>query len=109
MKDTTILWIGAGLVVLALLMPGLLGSVSGSGFGPWGMGPGMMGGGPWPAGQAGSTLTPLLLLGGVALIVYWAARNRGKGGESLEVLKQRLVRGEITREQFDELKRILEG
>ncbi len=107
------------LVVLALL---LLGSIGMMGLGGWGMmggygmmGPGMMGG--W--GRLGVLLTLLFWLlvigGGIWLIVTLTRRGSaittlGPGGTAqtpLDILKMRYARGEINKEQFEEMKRDL--
>lgn len=84
-------------------------------WGGWGMmGPGMMGpgmmGGRWGPG-AGFGFGPLVLLlviGGIVLIVLAFTRKEPRGEEPLGLLKRRLAKGEITGEQFEELKRALQ-
>jgi putative membrane protein len=56
----------------------------------------------------------LLLLVLVVLLVYFLIRNQGAGGSRptpgetpLDILKKRYARGEITKEQFDEMKKDL--
>jgi putative membrane protein len=49
---------------------------------------------------------------GIVLVVVWLAKSAGKAtGESsqspLDVLKVRYAKGEITKEQFEEIKRTL--
>jgi len=76
----------------------------------WGtgmMGPGMMGPGMmnrWTMGAFGP-LVLLLLLVGVALLVLVVLRR--PASDALEILKQRLARGEITREQYEEFKQLI--
>lgn len=78
------------------------------------MWPGMMG---WfgfgfnPLGWIIMLLFWALLLGGIGLLVVWLLRSGpqapiGEGGPSpaLDHLKERYARGEITREQYDEMK-----
>jgi uncharacterized membrane protein len=99
---TTLVLVIAGAV---LLLP-ILG-MSFFGFGMMGrgmMGPGMMARG----GFAGlGVLTTILLLGGLLFIV-WALIRGPKSPESpLEILKSRLAKGEITKEQYEGLKEAL--
>jgi len=44
---------------------------------------------------------------GVVLIVAGLTRKDAKGDDALQILRARLARGEITKEQFDELKEAL--
>lgn len=94
----------AVLVGVILVVPVLSMSIWGFGMmGPGMMGPGvtgrgMMGGGYWP-------LMAFLLLAGVVLLVV--ALSRRTGPDPLELLKQRLAKGEVTREQYEELKQIV--
>jgi len=92
------------LVLLPLLMM----------FGGWGMmGPGMMNPGimgRWGYGSGSwfGPLTIMLLIAGTVLIVRAVARREPKTDDPQTVLKQRLARGEISKEQFDELKQVLQ-
>ncbi len=92
------------LVVLAavLLLPVLGMSMWGAGMmGRWMTGTGMMGYG------AGFALLVLILLGmGVALLVTGLSR-RPAPEDALGILKRRLAAGEISREQYEELKQVL--
>ena len=113
-------------VVLALL---LVGGVGMMGFGGVGMA-GMMGGSGGYSGMMGSygphgfgfnpiaTIISLvfwaLIIGGIVLLVVWLARNAGRtsltalaGDVPLDILKARYAKGEITKEQFDAIKRDL--
>ncbi len=118
----------AGIVALVvvgvlLLLP-LLGGIGM--MGGWGMmGPGMMGGGwsgaPWADGRwAGGWGMPflgmffwLLILVGIVLVVTEIVRRAGAGAPAgqdeapLEILKRRLAKGEITREEYDAIKKEL--
>ena len=99
---TTVLLVILGVIVL---LPVLGMSLWGFGMmGPGMMGPGMMGRGA--GGFAGLTL--LLLLAGIVLIVLGFTRRESRPEEPLEILKRRLARGEITREQFEEMKQALQ-
>ncbi len=79
------------------------------------MGPGMMGWGwaanPW-WGIAGMVFGLAVLLG-MVLLVIWAVRQLapagGTGSRALEILKERYARGELTREQYEQMRRDLEG
>lgn len=124
MQNTGLI-IGVVLVIVLLVL--LLGGMGMMGFG---MGPGMMGGfgmhgwgGTFGANPLGWILMLVLwglLLGGLALVVVSLARNSrassaaplppSASGESpLDILKARYARGEITKEQFNEIKMDLDG
>ena len=107
-------------VVLALLLLGGAGMMGLGGFGMLGGygGYGMMGGyGPQgfgfnPIGAIISLVFWALIIGGGVLLVVWLARNAGRtalsasaGDAPLEILKVRYAKGEITKEQFDAIKR----
>ncbi|MBI4670899.1 MAG: SHOCT domain-containing protein [Chloroflexi bacterium] len=98
------------------------------GFGGFGMGPGMMGGygmhgfGPFgfnPLGWIVQLAFWGLLIGGGVLVVMSLARNSRAssaaplppphGETPLDILKARYARGELTKEQFDQIKKDLEG
>ncbi|MHB9002526.1 MAG: SHOCT domain-containing protein [Coriobacteriia bacterium] len=59
----------------------------------------------------------LLVLVGIVLLVIWAARSSrsGFGGSgdhsdpALDSLKRRFANGEINKEQYDEMRRVLGG
>ncbi len=57
----------------------------------------------------------LALLGGIAALVVWAVRQysprtgAGPGEDALEILRRRYAQGEITREQFEQMKRDLKA
>jgi uncharacterized membrane protein len=101
------------LVVLALFvgLP-LIGMVMMGGTGM--MGPGMMawraspqGGWGWWGGVFG-LLVPLLVLGAIALVVVTLMRRSTSPDDAVALLKLRLARGEISKEQFDDLKHALQ-
>ncbi|MBI5303890.1 MAG: SHOCT domain-containing protein [Chloroflexi bacterium] len=88
------------------------------------MGSGMMGGYGGYGGMMNSySFNPLgammmlvywgLFIGGIVLLVVWLARNANRvtpsaSSESpLDILKARYAKGEITKEQFDAIKRDL--
>ena len=78
-------------------------------------GSGMMGCGWGPAGNPWwnivSLLFWLLVLAGLALLVVWAVRQPGPGEVAsrrpLEILRERYARGEITREQYEQMRQDL--
>lgn len=132
MKNTGLI-IGVVLVVLLAVL--LLGGVGMTGFGGLGMmggyggggmmggygGGGMMGGlgaqgfGYNPLGAILSLAFWALLIGGIVLLVVWLSRNfRGSavvsqaGSAPLEIIKTRYARGEITREQFELMRKDVE-
>jgi len=98
------------LVVLAafLLLPMLAMAAMWGGFGM--MGPGMMGRGAWGGGWFGGfgPLIMLLLIAGIVLGVLAYARRESRPEVPLEVLKRRLARGDITKEQYEEVKQVLQ-
>jgi len=97
----------AALIILGVLVlvPALVMSFGGG----WGMmGPGMMGGrGMMGYGFGFGPLAFLLLVVGVVLVVLAFTRRESKPDDTLQILKARLARGEITKEQFEELKQVL--
>ncbi len=101
-----------GVVILVVLVLGGLGG------GMMGFG-GMMGNYYGPGFGLRGLLMMLfwvLLIGGIVLLVVWAMAQGGRAAPSgaqpqnsaLEILKQRCARGEITREQFVQMRRDLE-
>jgi putative membrane protein len=116
MQNTGTVLVIVLIVVLVLL---LLGGAGMMGFGM--MGPGMMGG--YGGMMGGFGYNPIrwilslafwaLIIGGVVWLVVWLARSAGgtpsaaRPDSAIEILKARYARGEITKEQFDEMKRAL--
>ncbi len=104
------LWIILAVVLVVLLGPGLGWGMMGGGM----MGPGMMGG--WWASNPGWGVAMLvfwvLLIAGVVLLVVWGIRQAGPGAlahrRPLDILKERYARGELTREQYEQMRRDLE-
>lgn len=99
----------AAIVIGALiLLPVLGGGMMMSG---WGM-PHMVGG-PWAGRGWGMPLFGglfgLLLIAGIVLVIVALARRPGPAGGAeetpLEILKRRLARGEISREEYETLKK----
>ncbi len=95
-----------------------------------GVGPGMMGGYGGMGGMMGGFgaqgfgYNPLaailslvfwaLIIVGIVLLVVWLVRNAGRTGLSgqasdpaLDILRARYAKGEITKEQFEEMRRTL--
>ena len=113
MQNTTTVLVIVLVVLLAVLLIGGFGMM---GFGM--MGGGMMNGmmgsygyGYNPLGAILSLVSWGLIIGGIVLLGVWLARNLGKttssGGAPLDILKARYAKGEITKEQFDAIKRDL--
>lgn len=109
MTGRDVLLVVAIVLGLVLLFP-ILGMILGGWgwmMGPGMMGPGMMGrwggGGGWGWGA----VVVLLLIAGVVLVVLGLARREGTES-ALEILRQRLVKGEISPEQYEELRRLLQ-
>ncbi len=112
-----------GIVLVVVLVVLLFGGMGMMGFGMMGgyggMG-GMMGGfgaqgfgfNPWVAIL--SLVFWALIIAGIVFLVVWLVRNAGRTGLSasssdpaLEILKSRYAKGEITKEQFEEMRRTL--
>lgn len=115
-----------GVVVLVLLAVLALGGAGMMSLGRYGlMGPGMMGGyGLRGYGAFGFGFSPLgtiirvvswaLLIGGFVLLIVWLARTAGRSAAAssaspmpLDVLQARYARGEITKEQYESMRRDL--
>ncbi len=111
------------LIVVVLGFPALMGGMMGPGFMGWGptgqgpMGPGMMTGRGWMWGFG-------MGLGGLVMLAFWGALivgfllvmrtlgggHRGRWHDTpLDVLKRRYAAGEITREQYEQMRKDLEG
>ncbi len=119
------------IVLLAVLLLGGMGMMGLGGYGM--MGPGMMGGyggyGGYGGmmggfGAQGFAYNPLgailslvfwaFIIIGIILLAVWLVRNAGRTGLSappsdlaLDVLRARYAKGEITKEQFEEMRRTL--
>jgi uncharacterized membrane protein len=75
------------------------------GFDGYGMSPWM-----WILGS----LTMIIVIGGTILLVVWALRvvagpRPDSPGSALDVLKRRLAAGEITQDEFEKTRRLLES
>ncbi len=100
------------IVVLALIaLPLLWGGMM---MGPGMFGPGMMGGaygaGPWFGGLGMFFWISILV--GLGLLVAWAVRQPSRPEERnvqpLDILRSRYARGELTREQYEQMRHDLE-
>lgn len=111
--------------VLVLLV--VIGPILGAGM----MGPGMMGpgmpGGTMPGGSPGWVWGLAMGLGGLAMLAFWGAvivgvvllvrwlasatdgSSGGRPESALDVLKRRYAAGEITRQEFEDMRRVLEA
>lgn len=104
------------IVILVLVVLPLLWGVTMMG-GGGGMGPGMMGGwdrpDPWRA--ALSTVSTVLVIGGIGAVVWWAfgrtASAPPPSGQSSarDILDTRYARGELTRDQYQAMRQDLES
>ncbi len=114
-----------GIILVVVLVVLLLGGAGMMGFGM--MGPGMMGGYGGMMGRFGGQafgFSPLgailslvfwgLIIAGIVILVVWFVRNAGRTGLSasssdpaLEILKARYAKGEINKEQYEEMRRTL--
>lgn len=111
-------WIIIGIVVLLVLILGLGGGGMMMGFG---MGPGMMLGYGFGFPFIGALFIGciwLLLIAGVIGLIAWLLRGGGgapvltttlapPGETSLDILKMRYAKGEITKDQYDQMRRDL--
>jgi putative membrane protein len=112
MRNTTVIIaiVVVGLVVLLFGGMGMMGLGLGGMMGRYGM-PGF---GFYPFGMVMSRVFWALIIGGAALLIVWLTQGAGRspftgtvGGSPLDILKLRYAKGEITKEQFEEMKRIL--
>jgi len=67
-------------------------------YGGWGMHPFFWGGGIL------MVIGFILLLGGVAAIIITMIRRKNNSGSAIEILKKRLAKGEITKDEYEKLK-----
>jgi putative membrane protein len=85
-------------------------------YGDWHMGQWMMG--DWGVGWFGMIFMLVfwaLVIGGVILLIRWLAQSsagRGRSGpnegsKAVDILKERYARGEISRDQFESMKKDL--
>jgi putative membrane protein len=114
------------IVLILVVLVVLLGGTGMMGFGSFSMGPSMMGGFGMQGygGQFGLGFNALgamlslviwtLIIGGLALLGVWFLRNAGwtafttsTSASPVDIAKARYARGEITKEQYEELRREL--
>ncbi|WP_089749888.1 SHOCT domain-containing protein [Halobacillus alkaliphilus] len=71
---------------------------------------GMMNGSGMGGGFFGFGLISILIIAAIIFIVVWMMKpgKNQTSSDSLETLKKRLARGEITEEEYDRLKKKLE-
>jgi putative membrane protein len=103
---------GAGMMGFGMMGPGMMGGYGGMGGMMGGFGAQGFGFNPWVAVL--SLVFWALIIAGIAILVVWLVRNAGRAGVSigtsdpaLELLKTRYAKGEITKEQFEEMRRTL--
>jgi putative membrane protein len=115
---------GMGLPGWGMMGPGMMGGYGGAPGGP-GASVASAGGWMWGAGMALGWLAMLAFWGALAVgvvgLVRWLTASGGRsgtasgpgataGGESaLDILRRRLAVGEITEEEFERLRRVVEG
>lgn len=116
MHDRDLTLVGGAIALVVLL----LGLAGGGMMGGWGgMGHGMMGwGGYGISGWWGILWIVfwILVISGIVLVVYSLLRRGGTAGRtdeasrdrSLKILRERYTRGEITQEQYEEMRRTFE-
>ncbi len=103
------LWIALGVLVLVVVLAPLVGGGM--------MGWGMMGWPPprgwmWGLGMGLGAIAMLAFWGALVLAVVLAVRalvgRSPKEDSALEILKRRYAAGEITKEQYEEMRKLLE-
>lgn len=116
------LWIGIGIVAVLLLfaLPSFGGGMLvGRGFDGYGYGPHPFGFGAFPFFFGIGMFVRLLIFGGIVFFLLRLFRRRSFHLDyedtpthelsSIEILNRRYAAGEITREQYTEMRRTLEG
>lgn len=102
-------------ILVTVLLVVVLGPGLGWGMMGWDtMGPGMMagwGGAVNPWWGIAMLVFWALIIAGVVLLVLWGVRQagptRGASREPLDILKERYARGDISREQYEQMRRNL--
>ncbi len=107
-----------GAAALSLFLPALPAVADPQGSWGYGYGHPMMGGYGWFFGPLFMILLLVLIVGGVVLALRWLGIGGPGGGaapgpdarpDPLDILKERLARGEIGPEEYEERKRLLSG
>lgn len=107
------------IIGVAILVVLLLSLLSGGMLLGWGMmGPGMMAWGRYafyPIGWIVMLVFWVLIIVGIVALVAWLFRSAGplvtapaRPSTALEILKERYARGEITREQYEQMRQEIE-
>lgn len=112
MRNTTTIIVIALVVLLVLFLLGGAGMMGFRGFGMMGNMMGGYGFGYNPLYAILSLVSWALIIAGVVLLVVWFVRTAGKttsesSQSPLDILKVRYAKGEISKEQFEEMKREL--
>lgn len=112
MQNTTTVLVIILAVVLVLFLFGGVGMMGFGMLGPGMMRGGMMGSYGWGFSPFGAILSLAswgLLIGGGVLLAVWLVRNSGRSSSqsTLDILKARYAKGEITKEQYEQMKRDL--
>lgn len=94
-----------GLGIVALLALTFILGIACSGLCRWSKGYGMMGAGMMGFGMGWLWIIFFIILVVGAFLLFSNGKERSKPSE---ILDERFVRGEITKEQYDEMKKILE-
>ena len=103
MRERDLLALAAVVVVVLAVL-----SFTGGGMGM--MGPWMMG--PWMGGWGGIGMILFWVLIGLGIYMIWggyARPRRGREGRALAIARKRYARGEITGEEYEEIRKNLYG
>lgn len=108
-------FITGSVAILSPLLVGREASAQWGGYGNWHMGPGAMGG--WGMGWFGGifgVIFWILVIVGLVFLIKWLIRMskgetevRDRSSRALDILKERYVRGEIDKEEFEQKKKDL--